>query len=73
MPDVQQLPLGLEAKFNGKDLTGWKVLAHPKLAAEKQAKWKIEDGTIHHIENWLPQDDHLETIAFRYSVPMDKV
>jgi len=40
------MPLGLEAKFNGKDLTGWKALPHPKLVAEKQAKWTIEDGAI---------------------------
>ena len=43
------------------------------VGAEDGEQRVIEDGTIHHIENWLPQDDHLETIAFRYSVPMDKV
>ncbi|MSR54264.1 MAG: DUF1080 domain-containing protein [Gemmataceae bacterium] len=43
------MPLGLETKFNGKDLMGWKVLPHPKRAADKQAKWTIEDGAIHAV------------------------
>lgn len=39
-------PLGLKDAFNGKDLTGWTVLPHPKLAAEKQAKWSVAGKAI---------------------------
>jgi len=40
------LPLNLTPVFNGKDLTGWTVIKHPRLPAEKQAKWSVENGVI---------------------------
>jgi len=39
-------PLGLQPLFNGQDLAGWKVLPHPKLPAEKQAQWSVDNGAI---------------------------
>jgi hypothetical protein len=42
-------PQGLKTKFNGKDLTGWKVLRHPTLGVEKQAKWSVDEGAAHAV------------------------
>lgn len=39
-------PTGLASVLNGRDLTGWKVLKHPQLADERQAKWSLEDGVL---------------------------
>lgn len=40
------LPTGLADKFTGKDLTGWKVLHHPRLPEDKRAKWTVADGAV---------------------------
>jgi hypothetical protein len=39
-------PSGLKPVFNGRDLTRWTVLKHPRLAEEQQAKWSLEDGVL---------------------------
>lgn len=39
-------PAGLKSVFNGRDLSGWTVLKHPKLPAERQAKWSIAEGAL---------------------------
>ena len=39
-------PLNLRSMFNGQDLAGWTVLKHPRLAADRQTKWRVEDGVI---------------------------
>lgn len=39
-------PNGLKAAFNGRDLTGWTVLRHPKLPDERQTKWNVVDGAL---------------------------
>jgi hypothetical protein len=39
-------PGGLEDVFNRRDLTGWKILKHPRLPDERQAKWTVEDGVL---------------------------
>ncbi|MDA1053426.1 MAG: DUF1080 domain-containing protein [Planctomycetota bacterium] len=51
-------PLGLNDVFDGKSFappnakdeqpfSGWKILPHPRLPAERQASWQIVDGVIH--------------------------
>lgn len=42
-------PAGLKPKFNGKDLAGWTILRHPKLADERQTKWSVADGALHAV------------------------
>jgi 3-keto-disaccharide hydrolase len=42
-------PETLKSVFNGKDLTGWKVLPHPRLPAQKQTRWTVEDGILHAV------------------------
>lgn len=39
-------PLAVRPLFNGQDLTGWKIVPHPQLAADRQAKWMVEGGAI---------------------------
>ena len=39
-------PIRTRSVFNGRDLTGWRVLKHPQLADAKQTKWSIEDGVL---------------------------
>ena len=39
-------PLGLRSVFNGHDFKGWTVLKHPRLAADRQANWRVDDGVI---------------------------
>ncbi|QDU25200.1 hypothetical protein ETAA8_02630 [Anatilimnocola aggregata] len=39
---TQAVPL-----FNGKDLSGWRVLAYPKSRPDKTVSWKVQDGHIH--------------------------
>lgn len=39
-------PAGLKPVLNGRDLTGWTVLRHPKLPEDRQARWTIEDGVV---------------------------
>ncbi|MCI0457130.1 MAG: DUF1080 domain-containing protein [Gemmataceae bacterium] len=39
-------PLELKPLFNGKDLSGWKRIDHPRLPKERQATWKIEGGAL---------------------------
>lgn len=40
-------PLGLNAIFNQKNLSGWKVIRHPTLPEQRQAKWSVANGAIH--------------------------
>ncbi len=42
-------PGGLKDVFNRRDLTGWKILTHPRLAEDRQAKWSVEDGALHAV------------------------
>lgn len=39
-------PSGLQDVFNRRDLTGWKVIKHPRLPDERQAKWTVEEGAL---------------------------
>lgn len=39
-------PAELKPVWNGRDLTGWTVLRHPRLADDRQARWTIADGTL---------------------------
>jgi hypothetical protein len=39
-------PGGLKEVFNRRDLTGWKVIKHPRLGEDRQAKWTVEDGAL---------------------------
>ena len=39
-------PLGLKSVFNGKDLSGWKVLHHPRRHKRAQAKWSVVNSAI---------------------------
>src|SRR5262245_15237950 len=39
-------PAGLKPVFNGRDLSGWTILRHPRLPDEKQAKWSVADGVL---------------------------
>lgn len=40
-------PIGLEPLFNGRDLSGWKAIRHPRLSDERQTTWKVENRAIH--------------------------
>jgi hypothetical protein len=42
-------PGGLEDVFNRRDLAGWKVIKHPRLADDRQAKWSVEEGVLHAV------------------------
>jgi hypothetical protein len=39
-------PSGLRPVFNGRDLTGWKVLKRANLADERQTRWSVVDGVL---------------------------
>lgn len=39
-------PAGLKPVWNGRDLTGWTVLRHPKLPDDRQTRWTISDGVL---------------------------
>jgi hypothetical protein len=39
-------PLDLENKLNGKDMTGWTTLHHPRIAEDKRPKWSVSDGVV---------------------------
>lgn len=39
-------PAGLKPVWNGRDLTGWTVLRHPRLAEDRQARWTIDNSTL---------------------------
>ena len=39
-------PLKLRSMFNGQNLDGWNVLKHPRLPANRQAQWRVENGVI---------------------------
>lgn len=46
---VKQLavrPLKLASLLNGRDLTGWKVIHHPRLPEEKRPTWQFEEGAL---------------------------
>jgi hypothetical protein len=42
-------PIGLKSVFDGRDLTCWKVIHHPRLPEAKQAKWSVNSGAIHAV------------------------
>lgn len=42
-------PAALKSVFNGRDLTGWTVLRHPRLPDQKQTKWAVEEGVLHAV------------------------
>jgi hypothetical protein len=42
-------PTGLEEVFNRRDLTGWRIIKHPRLADDRQAKWSVEEGVLHAV------------------------
>jgi hypothetical protein len=42
-------PLGLKPLFNGKDLTDWKRIDHPRLAKAKQPSWQVIDGAVNAV------------------------
>jgi hypothetical protein len=44
-------PLGLEDKFNGKDLDGWTIIPHSSLAADRQTKWSVAKDDTH--DGWI--------------------
>jgi enamine deaminase RidA (YjgF/YER057c/UK114 family) len=47
---VRQLairPIGLESLFNGRDMTGWQRIDHPRLAAGKRPTWQVAGGALH--------------------------
>jgi hypothetical protein len=39
-------PVNLKPLLNRRDLTGCTVVKHPKLAAEQQTKWSVEEGVL---------------------------
>jgi len=39
-------PLNLRTMLNGKNVDGWNVLKHSRLPANRQAKWRVEDGVV---------------------------
>ncbi|MBX9652879.1 DUF1080 domain-containing protein [bacterium] len=45
--NIKLKPLGLKSIFNGKDLTGWKVVSRDPSAEKLQAAWVVKDGQIH--------------------------
>jgi len=40
-------PLGMDSVHNGKDLSGWNAIRHPRLADDNQTRWYVEAGAIH--------------------------
>jgi hypothetical protein len=42
-------PAELKPVFNGRDLSGWTILRHPKQAEERQTKWSVADGVLHAV------------------------
>jgi len=47
--ELQLKPAGLKPVFNGRDLGGWTVLRHSKLADDRQTKWRVDDGVLHAV------------------------
>jgi hypothetical protein len=47
--NIKLKPLGLKPLFNGKDLSGWKVIQPPKPPKEP-AEWTAKDGAIHVVK-----------------------
>lgn len=47
--NIKLKPLGLKSMFNGKDLSGWRVLDPPENPKEKMLKerWLVRDGMLH--------------------------
>ena len=45
--NVKLKPLGLKSIFNGKDLSGWKVVSRDPDPSKLQASWVVKDGEIH--------------------------
>ena len=45
--NIKLKPLGLKSIFNGKDLSGWKVVSRDPLPEKLQASWVVKDGQIH--------------------------
>lgn len=43
--NVKVKPLGLQSIFNGKDLSGWKIVDAPKAA--QPPEWTVRDGVMH--------------------------
>lgn len=43
---LQFKPSKLNKVWNGHDLTGWTILKHPKLPADRQTKWTVAEGTL---------------------------
>jgi 3-keto-disaccharide hydrolase len=39
-------PLGMKVLYNGKDMTGWKRIDHPRLPAARRPTWKVENGKL---------------------------
>ncbi len=42
---IKLKPLGMKPLFNGRDLTGWKVIDAPK--PQERPQWTMRDGTLH--------------------------
>jgi hypothetical protein len=42
-------PSGLKPVLNGRDLADWKIIKHPQLAENRQAKWSVEEGVLHAV------------------------
>lgn len=42
-------PTGLKSVINGRDLSGWKIIRHPKLSDARQTRWNIEAGVLHAV------------------------
>jgi hypothetical protein len=42
-------PGGLEDVFNRRDLTGWRILKHPRLPDDRQAQWNVKEGVLHAV------------------------
>lgn len=45
--NIKLKPLGLKSIFNGKDLSGWKVLHRDPSPEKLEAAWSVKDGMIH--------------------------
>jgi hypothetical protein len=45
--NIKLKPLGLKSTFNGKDLSGWKVLHRDPSPDKLEAAWTVKDGLLH--------------------------
>lgn len=46
LKSLQFQPEELKSAWNGRDLDGWKVIKHPKLADARQTRWTVSEGVL---------------------------